>query len=87
MDYITNLHDIASRVYKAVTAMEEHRAFLVGGRSLACFPKDVKESVHIVPENKRQYFGEVYNNSMGVLRKLDRMLVRYQSLNTKSKKA
>lgn len=65
----------------------EYKSLTTEARSLSNLLEDVQDKYSKIPANKRQQLADAYEPCVEVLEELDKLLLHYNSLDTKSKRA
>ncbi|KAF1846691.1 uncharacterized protein K460DRAFT_396028 [Cucurbitaria berberidis CBS 394.84] len=80
--------ELAGRVYKNCRdCTGEYKALTTEARSLSNLLEDIQDKYDKIPENKRPQLIDAYEPCTEVLEELDKLLLHYNSLDTKSKRA
>lgn len=82
---ILKLCELAGRVYKNCRdCTGEYRSLTSEARSLANLLEDIQDKYDKIPESKRQQLVDAYEPCIDVLQELDKLLLHYNSLDTKA---
>ncbi|KAH9874649.1 hypothetical protein IAQ61_003839 [Plenodomus lingam] len=82
---ILKLCEMAGRVYKNCRdCTGEYKSFTGEARSLANLLEDIQDKYDKIPESKRQQLVDAYEPCVDVLQELDKLLLHYNSLDTKA---
>jgi len=85
---ILKLCEIAGRVYKNCRDCSgEYKALTSQARALSNLLEDIQDKYDKIPENKQQQLINAYEPCIEVLEELDKLVLRYNGLDTKSKRA
>ncbi|KAF2688203.1 hypothetical protein K458DRAFT_385769 [Lentithecium fluviatile CBS 122367] len=85
---IIKLCEVASRVYKNCRdCTGEYKTLTTEARNLANLLDDISDKYNSIPENKKQQLLDVFEACVDVLHELDKILVHYNSLDTRSQRA
>ncbi|KAL1798712.1 hypothetical protein ACET3X_002749 [Alternaria dauci] len=85
---VLKLCEIAGRVYKNCRDCSgEYKALTSQARTLSNLLEDIQDKYDKIPENKRQQLVDAYEPCIEVLEELDKLVLHYNGLDTKSKRA
>ncbi|KAI8942632.1 hypothetical protein NX059_000686 [Plenodomus lindquistii] len=82
---VIKLCEMAGRVYKNCRdCTGEYRSLTSEARSLANLLEDIQDKYDKIPQNRRQQLVDAYDPCIEVLQELDKLLLHYNSLDTKA---
>ncbi|KAH7395147.1 hypothetical protein DE146DRAFT_97504 [Phaeosphaeria sp. MPI-PUGE-AT-0046c] len=85
---LLRLCEIASRVYKNCRdCTGEYKSLTSEARALSNLCEDLSDKFSKIPDNKRKQLQDAYEPCIDVLLELDKLLLHYNSLDTKTKRA
>ncbi|KAJ4348883.1 hypothetical protein N0V95_005104 [Ascochyta clinopodiicola] len=85
---LIKLGEIAARVYKNCRdCTGDYKSLTTEARSLTNLLDDVRDKFEKIPPHKHQQLIDAYERCIDVLFELDKLLVHYNNLDTKSRRA
>ncbi|KAH8728811.1 hypothetical protein GQ44DRAFT_769225 [Phaeosphaeriaceae sp. PMI808] len=85
---VLRICETATRVYRNCRDCNgEYKSLTTEARSLSNLLEDISDKFDKIPDGKRKQLEDAYEPCVDVLQELDKLLIHYNSLDTKSKRA